>query len=202
MHQSTPPLPGFNAIRIDYIDLRPRAQPSVVLAKLLRRVNVPLHLMIFCIGSFLNVFVPRIWTTPRVRGPRISIDDPRDAFVTHFLSTYLKYITLLVIWPLKRSRYTQRMTYIKRYERYNIKKLYLQKCYANGNISIRLKNNFFFNESIRVYRYFSTLMLKGNYFTHRYVKYRFVHQTGLSPDTLYTFQERLRVVGDTSESTF
>lgn len=36
---------------------RPRAQPSVVLAKLLRRVNEPLHLMIFCIGSFLNVLL-------------------------------------------------------------------------------------------------------------------------------------------------
>lgn len=60
MHQSTPPLPGFNAIRIDYIDFScADTQPSVVLAKLPQRVNEPLHLMI-SLGSHRLIFESRV----------------------------------------------------------------------------------------------------------------------------------------------
>lgn len=59
MHQSTPLLPGFNAIRIDYIDFARGRNLRVVLAKLLtQRVNEPLHLMIFRIGKLLNILCP------------------------------------------------------------------------------------------------------------------------------------------------
>lgn len=89
MHQSTPLLPGFNAIRIDYIDFARGRNLRVVLAKLLtQRVNEPLHLMIFRIGRLLNGrSLSREYRLSRAPDPRISIRDAmrvRDTFVMHF----------------------------------------------------------------------------------------------------------------------
>lgn len=88
MHQSTPLLPGFNVIRIDYIDFARGRNLRVVLAKLLtQRVNEPLHLMIFRIGRLLNRSLSREYRLSRAPDPRISIRDAmrvRDAFVMRF----------------------------------------------------------------------------------------------------------------------
>lgn len=66
---------------------RPRSQPSVVLAKLLtQRVNEPSHLtMISRVGRLLNA-PSREYGLSRTlcTDPRISIGDPRDAFVMRF----------------------------------------------------------------------------------------------------------------------
>lgn len=84
MHQSTPPLPGFNAIRIDYIDfargcnLRPRP------CKTLGNASMhPLrHPMILRIGRPLNVL------SKEYRLPCTSISDLRDALHVFLVDVY------------------------------------------------------------------------------------------------------------------
>lgn len=82
MHQSTSPLPGFNAIRIDYIDfargrnLRPRP------CKTLRNASMHHHLMILRIGRLLNVL------SREYRLPCASISDLRNVLHISLLDVY------------------------------------------------------------------------------------------------------------------
>jgi len=84
MHQSTPLLPGFNAIRIDYIDfargrnLRPSLQNSW------RNASMS-HCTWWSFAS-VDSWTPCSWEyrLSRAADPRTSIGDPRDEFVMHF----------------------------------------------------------------------------------------------------------------------